>query len=143
MDQHILVPFDGSTLAEGVLARVQALAKHLGAELVLLRVVFTPIFAGADAIQAQVARCRSRRRRLGSSQAAQPERVRAEVKERYGDPVEEILDHVAKDYFDLIATATRGRTGLTPLVIGSVATHALRRTSVPLLLRRAVVPQDT
>lgn len=55
MDQHILVPFDGSTLAEGALAHVQALAKSLGAELVLLRVAFTHIFPGADGIQAHIA----------------------------------------------------------------------------------------
>jgi nucleotide-binding universal stress UspA family protein len=55
MYQPILVPFDGSPLAEGVLAHVQALAKSLGDELVLLRVAFTHIFPGADAIQAQAA----------------------------------------------------------------------------------------
>jgi nucleotide-binding universal stress UspA family protein len=55
MDQHILVPFDGSPLAEGVLAHVPALAKSLVAELVLLRMAFTHIFPGADGIQAQVA----------------------------------------------------------------------------------------
>jgi hypothetical protein len=58
MDQHILVPFDRSPLAERMLAHVQALAKSLGAEVVLLRVAFTHILPGADGIQAQVARCR-------------------------------------------------------------------------------------
>jgi len=52
MYQRMLVPLDGSTPAEGVLAHVQALAKSLGAELVLLRVAFTHVFPGADAIQA-------------------------------------------------------------------------------------------
>jgi nucleotide-binding universal stress UspA family protein len=54
MYQHILVPFDGSTRAEGVLPHVQELAKSLGAELVRLRIVFAHVFPGADSVQAEV-----------------------------------------------------------------------------------------
>lgn len=43
MYQRILVPLDGSPLAEGVLPHVQGLAQSLGAELVLLRVAFAHI----------------------------------------------------------------------------------------------------
>jgi hypothetical protein len=51
MYQRILVPLDGSTLAEGMLPHVQALAKSLGAELVLLRVAFTHVFPRYDPTQ--------------------------------------------------------------------------------------------
>lgn len=63
------------------------------------------------------------------------------MKERDGDPLEEILDHVAKDHIDLIAMATHGCTGLTRLVMGSVAKYALRRTAGPMLLR-AALPEE-
>jgi len=56
--------------------------------------------------------------------------------------VEEILDHVTWDHIDLIAMATHGRTGLTRVVMGSVAEHVLRRTSVPMLLMRAALPEE-
>jgi Universal stress protein family len=97
MDQHILVPFDGSTLAKGMLAHVQALAKSLGAEGVFLRVALTHIVPGADAIQAQAAAVQHAIDSVsGPASWLQAEEVRAEVKECDGDPVEEILDHVAR-----------------------------------------------
>ena len=60
-----------------------------------------------------------------------------EAKGRHGDPVEEILDHVTWNHIDLIAMATYGRTGLTCVVMDSVAEQVLRPTSVPMLLMRA------
>jgi nucleotide-binding universal stress UspA family protein len=58
-----------------------------------------------------------------------------------GHCAESRLDHVAKDHIDLIAMATHGCTGLTRLVMGSVAKYALWRTSVPMLLR-AALPEE-
>jgi nucleotide-binding universal stress UspA family protein len=143
MYQRILVPLDGSTLAAGVLPHVQALVKSLGAELVLLRVAFTHVFPGADPIQSQVTAVQEAEDYVsGLAKRLQEEGVRAEAKVRYGDPVEEILDHVRWDHIDLIAMATHGRTGLTRVVLGSVAEHVLRRTSVPMLLMRAALPEE-
>ena len=42
MYKKILVPLDGSPLAEAVLPHAEALAKSEGAEIVLLRVAVTP-----------------------------------------------------------------------------------------------------
>jgi nucleotide-binding universal stress UspA family protein len=143
MYQRILVPLDGSSLAEGMLPHVQALAKSLGAELVLLRVAFTHILPGADPIQAQVTAVQEAEDYVsGLAKRLQEEGVKAEGKVRYGDPVEEILDHVVWDRIDLIAMATHGRTGLSRVVMGSVAEHVLRRTSVPMLLMRAALPEE-
>jgi nucleotide-binding universal stress UspA family protein len=143
MYQRILVPLDGSTLAEGVLPHVQALVKSLGAELVLLRVAFTHVFPGADPIQSQVTAVKEAEDYVsGLAKRLQEEGVRAEAKVRYGDPVEEILDHVTWNHIDLIAMATHGRTGLKRVVMGSVAEHVLRRTSVPMLLMRAALPEE-
>jgi nucleotide-binding universal stress UspA family protein len=55
---------------------------------------------------------------------------------RLGDPVEQILAAVAQSEYDLLAMATRGRTGLTRLVLGSVAESVLRQVTVPMLLVR-------
>jgi nucleotide-binding universal stress UspA family protein len=143
MHQSILVPLDGSGVAESVLSHVQALAKNLGAELVLLRVAFTHIFPGADPIQAQVTAVQEAEDYVsGLAKRLQEEGVKAEGKVRYGDPVEEILDHIVWDHIDLIAMATHGRTGLSRFVMGSIAEHVLRRTSVPMLLMRAALPEE-
>jgi nucleotide-binding universal stress UspA family protein len=79
----------------------------------------------------------------GIARQLQEKGVRAKARVRYGDPVEEILNHVAWDHIDLIAMATHGRTGLTRVVMGNVAEDVQRRTPVPMLLMHAVVPQET
>ncbi len=143
MYQRILVPLDGSTLAEGMLPHAQALAQSLGAELVPLRVAFTHVFPGYDPTQAQVIAVQEAEDYVsGLAKRLQAEGVRAEARVRYGDPVEEIPDHRTWDHLDLIAMTTHGRTGLTRVVMGSVAEHVLRRTSVPMLLLRAAPPVE-
>jgi nucleotide-binding universal stress UspA family protein len=137
MYKRILVPLDGSALAGDVLPHVQELAKSLGAEVVLLRVAFAHIFPGADAIEMQVSAVQEAESYvMERTQELQDLGVRAEGKVRYGDPAEEILDHVTWDHIDLIAMATHGRTGLKRVVLGSVAEHVLRQTPVPMLLLR-------
>jgi hypothetical protein len=55
---------------------------------------------------------------------------------RVGDPVEQVVAAVEKGNYDLLAMATRGRTGLTRLVLGSVAESVLRQVTIPMLLIR-------
>ena len=59
-----------------------------------------------------------------------------EVVIRTGDPAEEIIDFVSHGGIDLVAMATHGRTGLSRLVMGSVATEVLRRVTIPVMLVR-------
>jgi nucleotide-binding universal stress UspA family protein len=137
MYKRILVPLDGSALAADVLPHVQELAKSIGAEVVLLRVAFAHVFPGADPIETQVTAVREAESYvMECAQELQKLGVRSEGKVRYGDPAEEILDHVTWDHIDLIAMATHGRTGLKRVVLGSVAERVLRRTPVPMLLLR-------
>ena len=144
MYKRMLVPLDGSSVAESVLPHVQELARSLGADLVLLRVAFAHVFPGTDAVEAQVTVVQEAEEYVGAlANKLQADGLRAEGKVRYGDPVEEILDHVTRDHIDLIAMVTHGRTGLKRVVVGSVAEHILRRTSVPLLLLRAPLPDET
>jgi len=53
-----------------------------------------------------------------------------------GDPAEEIARYAAQHGKDLIAMGTHGRTGLSNLVLGSVATKVLAQSNVPVLLLR-------
>lgn len=55
---------------------------------------------------------------------------------RLGDPVRQIVAAVEQGEYDLLAMATRGRTGLTRLVLGSVAESVLRQVTIPMLLVR-------
>ena len=143
MYKRILVPLDGSPLAAGILPHVTGLAKSVGAEMVLLRVAFARIFPGQDPIQTQVTAVQEAEEYVvGLAKELQSQGVKAEAKVRYGDPVEEILDHVAWDHIDLIAMATHGRTGVMRVVMGSVVEQVLRRTPVPMLVHRVAVPPE-
>ena len=65
---------------------------------------------------------------------------------RVGEPVAQILAAVEAGVYDLIAMATRGRTGLARLLLGSVAESVLRQAPIPILLMRpvpAVKPRAT
>lgn len=55
----------------------------------------------------------------------------------FGDPAEEIVRIAGDENVDLIAMTTHGRSGLSRLLMGSVAESVLRRTSIPVLLVRA------
>jgi nucleotide-binding universal stress UspA family protein len=55
---------------------------------------------------------------------------------RYGDNVEEILDHAAQRDIGLIAISTHGRRGIKRFLLGSVAKKVLRHTPKPVFLVR-------
>lgn len=55
------------------------------------------------------------------------------VEKRVGDPAQEIVHFAESERCELIAMGTRGRTALTNLVMGSVATKVLAASSVPVL----------
>jgi len=55
---------------------------------------------------------------------------------RVGAPVRVIQQYAQEEAIDLIAMTTHGRTGLSRLLVGSVAEEVLRAVTIPLLLWR-------
>ena len=133
----ILVPLDGSPLAEGALPRAAELAAA-GARIVLLRAAQAHAFPGVDPIDAQVTVVReaeayldgvaARMRTLGVSD------VRGTV--WYGAPAPAVIDAAVLYHADLIVMMTHGRSGLERLVMGSVAESVVRGSTTPILLLR-------
>jgi nucleotide-binding universal stress UspA family protein len=134
----ILVPLDGSPLAEGALGRAVELAVSANAHVILLRATQAYTFLGADPIDAQVkvveeaesylAEVAERMRALGVGE------VRCSV--WYGAPAPAIIDAAKLNHVDLIVMMTHGRSGLGRFVMGSVAESVVRGTSTPILLLR-------
>jgi universal stress protein A len=58
-----------------------------------------------------------------------------------GDPVSEIVDLAAKKGCELIVMGTHGRSGLSRLILGSVAELVLRKAACPVLMVKAPPPQ--
>lgn len=137
MFTRILVPLDGSPLAEAILPEVVDLARLHGAEVLLLRVALVHALPGVDQTEAQVRAVEEAEGYLAEIErriAAQGLPVRGAV--RYGHAVEEILDHAQSQRADLIAMSTHGRSGIQRLMLGSVAEAVVRAAPVPVLLLR-------
>jgi nucleotide-binding universal stress UspA family protein len=141
MLDHILVPLDGSSLAECVLPHVNAVGRPFEARITLLRVV-------------------ERRKQSETSETVDPLewQMRKSEAEAYLDQVEEnlkataldvesvllegnaaerIIEYARSQDVDLIVLSSHGRSGLSPWNINSVVQKVLLRAYVPALIVRA------
>jgi nucleotide-binding universal stress UspA family protein len=148
MYRKILVPLDGSKLAECVLPHVEALAKGCQVQEVIFARVHEPFrwFSGASDYvlsEREIAR-------IESEQIAVAEKYLKEVVNQVhldglkprselltGPIAESIAEYAAKNSVDLIIIATHGRSGVGRWVWGSVADRILRSSCVPVLMVRA------
>jgi nucleotide-binding universal stress UspA family protein len=136
----ILVPLDGSALAETAIPTAVQFAKDHGATVVLLRAVEAPWHVGEDVVEAQVhVVCEAEdyladiARRVGADGCRS---VATSV--WYGAPATSIVEAAQTQRVDLIVMTSHGRTGIGRLILGSVAETVLRGTTTPILLLRAV-----
>lgn len=138
MFQKILVPLDGSKLAEESLDKVRGLARVHGSKIILLRVAYALVFPGADPTEGQIHVTEEAEGYLEKIQKElEADGFRAECVVRYGFPAEEILTHINRGGIDLLAMTTHGRTGPARMVMGSVAEQVVRHSDIPVLLVRA------
>lgn len=146
---RVLVPLDGSALAEAALDSASELAEALGAELLLLQVLEPPP-QRLQAYAPEVARVRAKAELADSqyylelmAKLIQRAKHRVTTHAVHGSPATTIAEIARTEGCDLIAMATHGRAGLARLVLGSVAAGVLQRTGIPLLLTRPAARQET
>jgi nucleotide-binding universal stress UspA family protein len=142
MYKKILVPLDGSELAEKALSFAEEEAKAHGASLVLLRVVQL-MFQEEPISQAEQEAIQLSKDKAGAYLEEVAERLRkdgVDVKLDVvdGDPANVILNVAEAENVDLIAMTTHGYSGLERFVWGSVADKVAKATNKPLLLVRAI-----
>jgi len=143
MYRKILVPLDGSKVAEGVLPHARALAYSEGAELILLTVAANPAmdFAFADpglaqgAVQEQEER--SQAYIAGIENNLKEAGFKTSTLLRIGSVAEVILGVAEELGVDVIAMSTHGRTGPARWLLGSIAERVVHNSKVPVLLIRA------
>lgn len=141
MMKTILVPLDGSPLAERALPYATALARAVGGRLILARAAHEAVLAGTDRTGAQVAVIREAEGYLaGVAEGLTSAGLHVDAAVTYGGAVEGILLEADARRPDLIVMATHGRGGLGRWVYGSVAEAVLARAPVPVLLVRAWEP---
>ncbi len=144
MYRKVLVPLDGSELAECSLPHIQSLAKD-GAigEVTLLNVVLTnfdwyQIEEGFDYSVFKKTLLHKSKKYLADTQArlsAEGIKVKTESIEG-SSPAQTISDYSKKKGMDIIVMSTHGRTGMINLMFGSVALSVLHDSPVPVLLIR-------
>jgi nucleotide-binding universal stress UspA family protein len=134
----ILVPLDGSALAEAAVAKAVALAGETGS-LMLVRAAEAHTLPGADPTEAQVEVVREAEEYLEAVRARLKRDgcPRVETSVWYGPAASAIVDAARLRRADLIVMSTHGRSGLGRLILGSVAESVLRGTTTPILLLRA------
>ena len=140
MYKKILVPLDGSQLAEAVLLHAQALAKSEGAEIVILRVPVSPsleYLSRAPGLATKI---------IEDTELEAEDYLKAEVSKlskkgtkvtcimREG-PIPEMILKVADEvHADMIAMSTHGRTGVQRWLMGSVADRVVHYSHIPVML---------
>lgn len=140
MYRKILVPLDGSSLAKAALPYAVELAGVTNGEIILLRAALAHTFPGADASEAQIAAVAEAEEYLAPlAQELRDRGLGVQSCVYYGEAAEAIIEEADFRQADLIAMSTHGRSGLSRLVLGSVATQVMRRARVPVLLVR---PKD-
>lgn len=151
MYQRILVPLDGSQLAEMVLPHAIAVAKATRAEVTLVTVVQRAPGGSGKAYVETLPEVVAERRTAANAEAMMYlERIQRGLKDQgvtahcdtlEGDVADSILGYAGSKGFDLIAMATHGRSGLDRFLMGSIAEKVVRGSLKPVLLIRALPAQ--
>ena len=148
MYKRILVPLDGSELAAQALPHAVAQATCFGAEIILLKVL-GPL---PEPVTASRAALRQAAERSAGLAIDYLERIAAGIRERdipvqaltiEGKPYVEIIAFAEKNDIDLIVISTRGYSGWSRWLLGSVADRVVRGANVPVLLVQCTDPCAT
>jgi nucleotide-binding universal stress UspA family protein len=153
---HVLVPLDGSPLAEQILDPAIAIAAVTSAKITLLVVAhqFTPDDDAPDSGRGSGIRPEllKQLQEADRQERASAEKYLNELVERlktrslrvetrvvsHVQPATAILNEASDQGIDLIALATHGRGGLRRVLLGSVADKVLRGATTPVLVYRPV-----
>ncbi|HXG08223.1 MAG TPA: universal stress protein [Gemmataceae bacterium] len=145
--RHILIPLDGSPLAEQAIEPAVALGSLFEVGYTLLRVV-NPLqtvghdpagfaISGFDPLVQKRLQVEAEDYLERIAERLRPRATRVLTRVIVGaQPAAAILDAAREQGADLIALATHGRGGLRRLLLGSIADKVLRGATTPVLVRR-------
>jgi nucleotide-binding universal stress UspA family protein len=141
---HVLIPLDGSALAEEILEPALALGMPFDARYTLVQVLNPPVLGYAPAVQtvaldAQILeqwRAVAQEYLDGLAQRLRGQGRQVDTHILFGAPAMAILDYLYEHPFDLVAMTTHGRNGVARMLLGSVADKVVRGAGVPVLLWR-------
>ncbi len=136
---RILVPVDGSPLAEAVLEHLEPLVARTQAELLLVRAyMLPPVDVSYAALMAQM-RADTERDMTALVARLKSRGLNARGVVREGFAADTILRVAEEEGASIIAMTTHGRSGLPHFVLGSVTEKVARASPVPVLIVRSFV----
>ena len=141
----ILFPTDFSPASQEALRWATSLARDSGAKLVIVHVEEPPMaYGGGELYMPSDEGDREQLRRALVQVVPLDAKIPFEHKLLVGDPASAIVETAEKDDADLIVLGTHGRTGLTRLLMGSVAEAVVRRAKCPVVTikQAAKVPAE-
>ena len=136
----ILVPLDGSVHSEAALKSASFMARAFNAELKLVTVeeIPLPIYPGETASQLLMEN-RGDEANYLQARAHELREQGCSVTTAVlppGPPAQRILEQVHKDRSDLIVIGSHGRSGMTRILLGSVAERLAREAPCPVMINR-------
>jgi nucleotide-binding universal stress UspA family protein len=144
--KRILVPLDGSKLAEKVLPFTCSLAERLQATLILFHVVekAAPHEVHGQHHLQDVAEARSYLNQVVEQFSSTGVMISQDVHEvQEAGVAQSIRDHAEELHTDLIALCAHGNGGLRDVLFGSIAEQVIRQGTVPVLFIRPVTVKDS
>jgi universal stress protein A len=135
--KKVLCPVDLSSRNSRAIEVASALARDPGAELIFLHVAVPelPRTAGHAIVEVNQ-QIEKERTQLLQLRPTHPE-ISCRHETIRGDAAEVIVKFANENQVDLIVMATHGRSGLSRLLLGSVAEEVLRQAICPVLTIRA------
>jgi nucleotide-binding universal stress UspA family protein len=146
MYKRMLVPLDGSELAEVVFTYAKELAGRLDLDLTLFHVCTPEEQELASMHRAYVERAvetiRQQSEAVQQMTQSRGKAIKTVGELAVGHPANEILRYADENDIDIILMATHGRSGVGRWAMGSVADKVLRVSKVPVWLARAAIPEE-
>ena len=136
--KNILVPVDYSESGDAAMAYAESLAREYGAEMHLVH-VYEQTFAYVDAgfagapVPADVQPADLKEEEAKLEQITPAGDIKFRRAFLVGSPTDDLVKYAKDNKIDLVVMGTHGRTGLTRLLMGSVAEGVVRRSPCPVL----------
>ncbi len=136
MIKRIMVPLDGSHLAEQALPLAQSLASSFNSELLLAMAVPSGHYVNEvhEGILVEAGRLASEQYLDSTKMRLAGEGLRVSTAVRTARPHMAISSLCDQERVDMIVMTTHGRSGVTRWTMGSVADRVLRTTNTPVIM---------
>ncbi len=155
MYRKILVPLDGSELAECVFPHIEGFIENCQVRTIIFIRAIKPdpmMSRGAyTTSEVDFKRIEENMKKIEAEKKSSAEGYLAQVADRFrkyatvtirtkvvvGDVADSLIDYASENDIDLILIATHGRSGVSRWVRGSIADRILRASRIPVLMVRA------